>query len=185
MRSEFVTQRPHFVEHLGHKYLPGESRFHAHDQNHIRMLKHRPEHSNLRSGIEAHPGGAAQVVNPLDEINRRVAPHAVPHFDVKRHALGAGFGEVFDVLVGIADHQVHIGHKSARPHQCLDYVRPHRQVRDKVAIHDVHMDQISSGSLDVRGLSSEPRKIGCEDRRGDQRQVGRMLEYIFSHIAYV
>jgi hypothetical protein len=84
--------------------------------------------------------------------------------DDVRSRLGKGVEEIVDRR----DHQMHV--------EWLGRVRPERlhhrgangDVGHEMAVHDVDMDPVGPGHVDGADFLAQPRKIGRQDRRGNQ-----------------
>ncbi|MMZ63282.1 hypothetical protein D1872_255270 [compost metagenome] len=90
-------------------------------------------------------------------MNNAVQVHA--SLGVHGNHMSACFGERRNILLGLLDHQVHvqrqIGQRRNRPHD----EGPERQIRHKMAVHDVHMEPIRSRALHVGYFFAELGKI--------------------------
>ena len=82
---------------------------------------------------------------------------------MNQQMVGTSPGEGVEVAFRLDDHQMHIERlRCYVPHRLHDD-RPDRQVRDKAAIHHVHMDPIGASGLNSPHLLAEPREIGREN----------------------
>ena len=89
-----------------------------------------------------------------------------------RNPVRARLGEHRNKLVGILDHQVAIERQLSRLAQRLHYRRPDREVRDEVAIHDVHVDDMSSALGRGAHLLAQSSEISRKNRRCQFDQPG-------------
>ena len=76
------------------------------------------------------------------------------------------FGEVGDLALGALDHEMDVEERAEVP-QRLDRVRPHRDRRHEVAVHDVDVDDGGAGVEDGGDLLAQPAEVGGQDRWGD------------------
>ena len=65
-------------------------------------------------------------------------------FHMKRDMVGARFHECLEISPWVRNHEVDIQWEFGFPMQGLDNDRPHGEIRDKVPVHHIHMDQISA-----------------------------------------
>ena len=92
--------------------------------------------------------------------------------DVNVQRIAAGPGEVVEVLVGVLDHQVDFQRQAGDRAQRLDDERPHADVGDELAVHDVHVDAVGAGAFGLLDLLAQAGEVGGEDGRGDLHSVG-------------
>src|SRR4051794_37873732 len=85
-------------------------------------------------------------------------------FPMHEKRIRAGFDELGDESIRVRDHQVCLQWKSRHTPQRSNDRRPHRDVRYKMAVHDVDVDPVSSGPLRLAHLRAETGKVCCEDR---------------------
>ena len=89
------------------------------------------------------------------------------HLDVHRQHRRAGLDERFGVAIGIGNHQVHVERHLGHPLDRFDDRRPYRDVRHKMAVHHIHMDEISASSFSRLDGGAERREVGRENGRRD------------------
>ena len=77
--------------------------------------------------------------------------------------IGAGLCELGDEVDGIVDHQVTVERQVGDLTQRLDHRRPHGEVGDKVAVHDVDMDNRAATALGGLDFQGQLREVGRED----------------------
>ncbi len=68
-------------------------------------------------------------------------------------------------FVGIGDHQVNIQRQLCRLVNGFDDRRPDGDIRHKVAIHDVDMQEVDASLLDFANVRAQICEIGRQDRR--------------------
>ena len=95
------------------------------------------------------------------------------HFHMHRQHVGAGLDERFGVLVGVRDHQMHVERHARHPLDRLHDRRADGDVRDEVAVHDVHMNQIGAAFFGGRDGRAKRGEVGRENRRRDADRCSR------------
>ena len=120
--------------------LTAEAWVDAHDQHQIAQLEAVLEGVQGGAGVQHRTRHFAEVLDL-----GQVAVQVRAGLNLNRNDVGAGFGEVRDVLLRLNNHQVNVqgllGHRT----QCLNNERPNGDVGNKAAVHHVHMDPISTG----------------------------------------
>src|SRR5690606_1511652 len=79
--------------------------------------------------------------------------------DMERQRVSARLGKVLQVAVRLGDHQVNVERQVRHRADGLDDDRPHGNVRYKVPIHHIDMDEVSSGSFRGPDLIAEAREV--------------------------
>ena len=87
--------------------------------------------------------------------------------------IGTGIGEIVEKRIHRRDHQVDVERLAAVLANGLQNHRSERHVRNEMPIHYVDMDPVRTGCIDGAHLFAEPREVGGQDRRGDQRSGHR------------
>ena len=113
---------------------------------------------------------ARLLAERADRLQRAVEVRA--GFDMHGDDVGAGLGEGLEIGVARRDHQMHVERLLGVGPDRLHDVRPDRDVRHEVAVHDVDMDPVGAGGIDGADLLAELREIRGEDRRGDDQWAG-------------
>ena len=152
------------------KRLTGEPRLNAHDKHEIGRLEIRldPRHIGIR--IHRQPGCHPCLVNDLDQFRRRRND-----LDVKRQVIRAGVSELLHERLRGRHHQVHVDERlRQRRAERPAHVRAHRQVGDKVPVHDIQVQKIRARLKDGLRLTPQPREVSRQDRRPDQRPGRRI-----------
>ena len=80
-------------------------------------------------------------------------------FDMDREIGRARFGELPDECVRVRHHQVDVERQGSDLVEGFDDGRSDGQVRNKVAVHDIHVHQIRAGLLDSGDLISQMREV--------------------------
>ena len=119
------------------------------------------------AGIERDAGPLAERPDRL-----QAAMQVRARLGVDGDQVGAGARERLEVrLVGL-DHQVHVERlgreRPERPH----HLRAEAQIGHEVAVHDIEMDPVGAGGVDRAHLLAQPREVGGQHGRGDQRAFG-------------
>ena len=147
--------------------LPAEARVDRHHEHEVDVGGDVFERRRRRRRVEHDARLGAEL---LDVRDRAVQ---VRHgLDVHRDHAGAGGDEVFDVAIGLLDHQVHV----ERPRgDALDRAhdrRADRDVRDEVAVHHVDVNEVGAAALGGRDVAAERGEVGGENRGRDQHVGG-------------
>jgi len=96
--------------------------------------------------------------------------------------VGPRLGERHDLALGALDHEVDVEDRARTVHplaQRLDDDRPHRDRRDEVAVHHVHVDRLRPGVQHGLHLLAQAREVRGEDRGSDAgagHQIGSSME---------
>src|SRR5262245_6831500 len=89
------------------------------------------------------------------------------HLDVHGDHGGPGLYERLEVTVRFLDHEVNIqGHLHNLP-DGLHHRHANRQIRDEMAVHHVHVDEIGTAALHRSNLCSEDAEIRRQNRWRD------------------
>ena len=89
------------------------------------------------------------------------------HLGVHGEGGRAGLGERVEEAVGIRNHQVHVERHGGHALERSDDGDANRDVRHEVAVHDVHVDEISPAALRRADGLAERGEVRGEDRRRD------------------
>jgi hypothetical protein len=77
--------------------------------------------------------------------------------------VGPGLCEIFEIAIGLDDHQMHVdGLRGCLAHR-FDDNRADRDVRDKAPVHHIDMDPVGSGLVNRPDLIGEPPEISRQD----------------------
>ena len=112
-------------------------------------------------GLTASDGaasGGADVLERVVDVGRRLG--------VDGDGPGPRLGEGGDLALGALDHEMDVEVRAEVP-QGLDHVRPHRDRRYEVTVHDVDVDDGRAGVDDGGDLLAQPAEVGGQDRWGD------------------
>ena len=92
-------------------------------------------------------------------------------FLMHRNPVRARVGKRRNKFVRILDHQVAVERQLRRLAQRLHHRRTQCKVRDKVPIHNIHMDDTSSAFARGAHLLAQPGKISRKNRRCQFDQI--------------
>src|SRR4051812_9459705 len=92
-----------------------------------------------------------------DQLDRAMKMDA--SFLVNRDPVRASIGERRDVKIRILDHQVAVDRDVHRLAKAFEHGRANGDVRDKVSVHYIEVQESSSAGNGGGCLLSEPRKI--------------------------
>ena len=155
-----LGERGHLVERIGDELLTAEAGVYGHDENVVDDFEDFAEGFDGSGGIDDHTGFAAMGLN---EVERAVQVDA--GFLMDGNPVGTGFGEGGDELIGIFDHQMAIeGNAGKRLAERSDYGRADGDVGDKVAVHDVEMEDGAAAIESGAGVDGKLGEVGGEDR---------------------
>src|SRR5437867_8735237 len=85
----------------------------------------------------------------------------------------ARFGELPDEGVRVRHHQVDVERQGSDLAEGFDDGRSDGQVRDEMAVHDIHVHQVRAGLLDGGDLVSQMREVCGQNGRRDSH-LGHM-----------
>ena len=112
--------------------------------------------------VDGDAGRHAALPDPLER-----AVEVAARLDVDRHPLDAGRGQAGDQGVGVADHEVGVERELAAGGEALHHRRAESEIGDEAAVHDVEVEQVGAGTLDVGHLTGEVGEVGRQQRRRD------------------
>ena len=93
------------------------------------------------------------------KLTRRAESHACGSISTCTEIIAAPAShERLDVAIGLLDHQVHVERHLRDLADRPDDRRPHREVRDEVAVHDVDVNQVGAAAFGRRDLGSQARR---------------------------
>jgi hypothetical protein len=84
-------------------------------------------------------------------------------FNMDGNPIGPGSGKGINIFVGIDDHQMHIQIFAGSCPGGLDNERADSNVRHKMTIHDIYVNDITTGAVDSANLFAQPPKIGGQN----------------------
>ena len=147
--------------------LASEARVHAHDQHQITELEAVLEGVKRSAGVQHSSGHLAEILD-LGEVAVQVGAS----LNLYGNDVGAGLGEVGDVLLRLNDHQMHVqgllGHRTQR----FNDQRTDGDVGHEAAVHHVHVNPVSTGLVHRLDLFAEAGEVGREDGWGDHQWLG-------------
>ena len=94
--------------------------------------------------------------------------HRLVHLDVEGDRVRPGVQKPADVARGLGDHQVDVEWQLGEPPERRHDVRPERDVRYEVAVHDVEMEAIDARPLQFSNDAIEIAEVGGEDAGRDR-----------------
>jgi hypothetical protein len=115
------------------------------------------------SRIDRDPGARPQA---LDEVQGAMEVHDC--FRVHGYHRSASLDERLDVPVGLFDHEMHVERHLRDPLERSDHGRTDGQVRNEVAVHHVHVNQLGAAAFGRGYGGAKGGKISRQDRRGDE-----------------
>ena len=142
----------------GQKLLPAKAGVDAHHQNIVHHGQDFDERLD-RGGRVDDDAGQHVVFDDVLEGAVQVAADLLMHGD----HVGAGLGEGGDEGVGVLDHQVAVERQLGDGAQGLDHGRAEGDVGDKVAVHDIDVDDGAAAALGRGDFVGEMGEVGGED----------------------
>ncbi len=92
------------------------------------------------------------------------------HLDVK--VIGAGLGEVGNILFRLNDHQVNVEGLFGDGPEGLHHQGTDRDVGNEATVHDIDMNPVGTGFIHGADVLAQACEVGGEDRRGDHQGLG-------------
>ena len=83
---------------------------------------------------------------------------------MKGDAVDAGFDEVGGITERLVDHQMRVEEGGGRAAGRGADGRAEADVGDEMAVHDVEMEEVGAGEIDIGDLGAELGEVGREDR---------------------
>jgi len=149
-----VTHRAHFVEASRNEGLPSEPRMHGHHDDVIEYVHHAAERVDRRVGID----GRTRPYAEFPDASQRLAQIG-RGFHMHRDGRGAGARKRIEIPIGVGDHQVHIERQGSDPLDRRHHERTHGDVRHKVAIHHVDMNEPGAATDRRQHLFAQTREV--------------------------
>ena len=97
-------------------------------------------------------------------------------FHLHGNDVGAGIGEVGDVVLRLHDHQVHVEGLARNRSQGLHDQGTDRDVGHEAAVHYVNVNPVSACLVDGTHVFAKTGEIGGEDRWRDHQGLGAHAE---------
>ena len=132
-------------------------------------MQHILDLRQRRRRVQHHPGNLPQVANlgkGAVQMDRR------PGLAMDQQVIGAGLGEILEIMFGLDHHQVDIDRFCRRLAHRGDHHRADREVGNEPPIHHIDMDPVGAGAVDRAHLVGQAPEIGRQDRRGDDDGAG-------------
>jgi len=134
------------------------------NQDNICQRKGRVQAAGRGGRVKCYSGFTAQALDHFQS-----ADHIRTGLHVHDQVVGPRFGKSFKQVLRVLDHQMHIQWQFRCPAAGFNDERPHRQVWDKMPIHNIDMDPFSSGRFNFSNLLAKTGKICRKDGWGDQK----------------
>lgn len=147
-----------FVQGIGNEFLAAEAGIDAHDQDVVDEVEDFRESFDGGGGIEDNAGLAAVG---SDEVKSAIEMDA--GLLVNGDPVGAGFGKFGDEEIGILDHEVAVKWDFELLAKGFDDRRTDGEIGDKMAIHDVEMENCPAAIDGLLGIGSKLREVGGEN----------------------
>ncbi len=127
--------------------------------------------TSSRNGRTAETGVPGLSTSPGRAPRRRIFRSSARGFgddlDVERDDVRAGADEDLREPGRVGDHQVRVHRQRGGAPHGLDDVRPEGEVRDEMAVHDVHVMPVRAGALDRADGIAQDAQIARQNRRGN------------------
>jgi hypothetical protein len=170
--TALVAQPPEFGDfgqHLGQEFLPAKAGIDGHDQHYAAQMQHIFDLRQWRRGVEHDTRDFAEFANMRQGA---VQMDRGARFAMDQQMIGAGLGEVVEVMLRLDDHQMDIDRLRGCPAHRFDDDRADRDVRHKAAVHHIDMDPIAAGMVGGAHLVGKPAEISRQYRRRDDNGAG-------------
>lgn len=158
-----------FFEGVGDEFLAAEAGPDGHDEDQLDGFQVGEGGVGGGAGIEGEAALAAEIGDAPEGIG-----DVVIGFDVDGDVVGAGFGEGFDVLVGVGQHQVGVEEEvTVELAEVGHGLRAEAEVGDEVPVHDIEVEPPGpGGGGGLKGVA-EGSVVARKDRGGKDGPVGR------------
>src|SRR5436853_3684843 len=150
-----TAQATDLVKTRADEGLAAKARIDAHQENVINIRQGFFNSDQRRQRIEHDARTTAEVA-----YGGQRPVQVGDGFDVDRDQVRAGAREVGNVAVGVGDHQMAVKRQPCRFARGFDNERADSNVRHKMPIHDVDVNQARAAALGSLNLFAEPREIG-------------------------
>src|SRR5215218_5776705 len=161
---------PDLLDHLGNERLPAETRVDAHDEDVVEVGQ-RPLDELRRGGRVQRGAGLAAAAPDHLEGPVQVCDGLGLHGNARHPGIYKGPYEV----VGVVHHEVGV---HGKVHGLDERGGDHGadgQVRDKVVVHRVEVDELRPAGLCPAHLLGEVCEVCCQDRRSTHHPVAEYL----------
>src|SRR5262245_8200677 len=146
----------------GDEALATKSGVYRHHEDQIEVVEHPVEDVGRRARVE----GGARLRPELADLGQRPLQMRA-RLDVDGDLVGAGGREIGQVALGLHDHQVDIEGQAGSLTDRLYHHGADREVRHEPAVHDVDVEQVGPGGLDLGDIVGEGSEVCGEDRGRD------------------
>ena len=162
---------------FGHERLSAETRFDRHHEDEVDFVKQFFDRGRGRFGLDRNAHRGALFSDGGDDFQRIVVA-----FDMERDMVGSGIHERFDILERVGKHQMRVERQRGMFAQGGDQRGTDRQVRHKMSVHHIQMEEIGSGFFDALDLIGEEGEIGGQQGRRHQNTAGIKFGKHFFHV---
>jgi hypothetical protein len=135
--------------------LMAEPRVDGHHQHLVDVADDLLQHRRRRRRVDDDPGALAQAPDPLHR-----AVQVVVALPVDEERVRTRLGELVQEEVRVRDHAVGLQGQVRHPPERLHGHGSHREVRDEVPVHDVHVDPVGPGLLRRLHLFAQASEVG-------------------------
>lgn len=161
------TDRSSLVEHGRNEALTTKAWVDAHDQHKIEGVDNWEYFFDIGRWIDDDSGPIAHFSEFLSQVSRLL--FALHDFDMETDEIGPIGVERPEEHLGIGHHEVHIEKGvGASSSTCPADGRPHREIGDKVPIHDIDMEEIGACLDNLLAFSPKIGKVGGQNRGGNE-----------------
>ena len=134
--------------------MPTESGVYGHQQNHIYIMENFLKRRKWSCRIEHDTG-----LDPLLFYQLDGAIQVRTGFHMNRNYIGAGTGKIFDICVGVVNHQMHIERQVSCFPYGLNNHWPNSDIGDKMSVHHIHMDPVCARLFNLFHFIRQATKI--------------------------
>ncbi|CRF28842.1 Uncharacterised protein [Mycobacterium tuberculosis] len=143
-------------QHAGDEILSSKTWIDRHQKDQIELVVHYLLQDAKRSSRIQHDTGLYPVL--LNQMQRPVKMNA--SLRMYRDQVRTCLGERRNVAVRLFNHQMHVERQPRLRPDGFHYRRADRNVRNKMPIHDIHMNPVRPSTFHIGNLLAEHRKVG-------------------------
>ena len=161
---DHFPDRRELWHHVRHELLAAKARLHGHDQDEIDQLQIRRD--SLRRGLRLYADSGADACLPDDLQCLQVVLQDIG-FDVDCDDVRPGLAEFLYIADRSIDHQMNVQRQIGDAPDRSDDGHTNGDIRDKCAVHHVHVDIVRTGLCQGVNIPLQIDKI-CRENRGSE-----------------
>ena len=104
----------------------------------------------------------------MDHVDRAVefACRFIEGLGMDSHDIGLAFKKPRKLIQRVGNHQMHVERKVGDVLELFDEGNAQREIRDEMAVHDVHVNEARSPLLDHADIALHVHEVGRQNGRG-------------------